>query len=111
MGMAVPDWLQKEKSVNQTITGNSYVHYQSPGSYSSNANLSGSLTNPQAQVTVIIRLITQYQDWVLQLQVELGMWDFTKARLSMSRTQSRSMPPQSIRRDIHLLQSHLPLIQ
>ena len=43
-GNGVPDWLQKEKSVNQTITGNSYVHYQSPGSYSSNANLSGSLT-------------------------------------------------------------------
>jgi len=43
-GNGVPDWLQKEKSVNQTITGNSYVHYQSPDSYSSNANLSGSFT-------------------------------------------------------------------
>ena len=43
-GNGVPDWLQKEKSVNQTITGNSYVHHKSPESYSSNANLSGSLT-------------------------------------------------------------------
>ena len=40
----VPDWLQREKRVNEVILGYSYVHYLATGAISSNASLNGKFT-------------------------------------------------------------------
>ena len=40
----VPDWLQKNMSVNAAVTGNSQLHYVSQGFLSANANISGKFT-------------------------------------------------------------------
>ena len=40
----VPDWLQKNLSANENVTGFSDVHYLVPGAYSTNATLTGKFT-------------------------------------------------------------------
>ena len=43
-GNGVPDWLQKENSVNLSISGNSTLHWQILGGDSQNFSVSGSFT-------------------------------------------------------------------
>ena len=40
----VPDWLQKNMSVNEYISGNSQVHYLSPTAYGGDSSISGTFT-------------------------------------------------------------------
>jgi hypothetical protein len=40
----VPDWLQKNLSANENVTGLTNVHYLAPGAYSTNATLTGKFT-------------------------------------------------------------------
>jgi regulator of replication initiation timing len=43
-GNGVLDFLQKERSVNTTVSGSSKMHWLSPGAYGSDSSLSGSFT-------------------------------------------------------------------
>jgi hypothetical protein len=59
-GNGVLDFLQKERSVNTTVSGSSKMHWLAPGAYGSDSTLSGSFTRSAGLNTGNYRFDYQY---------------------------------------------------
>jgi hypothetical protein len=95
-GNGVLDFLQKERSVNTTVSGSSKMHWLSPGAYGSDSSLSGSFTRSAGLNTGNYTFDYQYDSvkasatgvWSVQYFDGSIEYDGEKYYLSISTTNS-----------------------